>query len=164
MFFVILCNLRHQVNHLFDCFLELRPLPKSHSSDSSLLVAVDKPDVGLTNKSLTNLNQNTYDESEAVIVKRYPASYSDEEILRSVGQFCFPCSAIQHETITHFSFVLTAIDSRWTFGFCRHLPPPDRTCLLLLSSLPWHDTFFKLLNHLSALVQAQDVSHFFLLY
>jgi hypothetical protein len=132
------------VNHLFDCFLELRPFPVGANS---LPANVDH-----------KTNSVERPEGEAIIVKRYPASYDDDEILRSVGQFCFPCPQMQHETITHFSFVLTAIDSRWTFGFCRHLPSPDRSCLLLLSSLPWHDTFFKLLNHLSALIQAQDVS------
>lgn len=45
----------------------------------------------------------------------------------------------------HFSFVLTSIDSKWTFGFCRHDPKTD-TALVVLSALPWHETFYKLVK------------------
>lgn len=45
--------------------------------------------------------------------------------------------------VQHFSFVLTSIDSKWTFGFCRHDPKTD-TALVILSALPWHEIFYKL--------------------
>lgn len=45
--------------------------------------------------------------------------------------------------VQHFSFVLTSIDSKWTFGFCRHDPKTD-TALVILSVLPWHEIFYKL--------------------
>ena len=52
-------------------------------------------------------------------------------------------SSIFHSTtVQHFSFVLTSLDSKWTFGFCRHAPQ-KQTALVLLSAFPWHDTFFK---------------------
>jgi hypothetical protein len=44
--------------------------------------------------------------------------------------------------VQHFSFVLTSIDSKWTFGFCRH-DPKTETALVVLSALPWHETFYK---------------------
>lgn len=54
------------------------------------------------------------------------------------------------DVITHFSFVLTNIKSKWTFGYCRHTPDND-TSLVILSDLPWHSTFFKILDHCAEL-------------
>ncbi|OAD54864.1 DENN domain-containing protein 1A [Eufriesea mexicana] len=53
--------------------------------------------------------------------------------------------------VQHFSFVLTSIDSKWTFGFCRHDPKTD-TALVILSALPWHEIFYKLLNNIATLM------------
>ncbi|XP_021921534.1 DENN domain-containing protein 1B-like isoform X2 [Zootermopsis nevadensis] len=50
--------------------------------------------------------------------------------------------------VQHYSFVLTSIDSKWTFGFCRH-DPKTETALVVLSYLPWHESFYKLLNHIA---------------
>ncbi|XP_054157247.1 DENN domain-containing protein 1B-like [Oppia nitens] len=83
------------------------------------------------------------------ILQKYPDSYSQQEILKSVPQFAYPCP-LDIETVTHFSFVLTNIDSKWTFGFCRHAPR-GHTCLVMLSYLPWHSTFFRVLNHCAEL-------------
>lgn len=44
--------------------------------------------------------------------------------------------------IQHYSFVLTNIESKWTFGFCRH-DPKSETALVVLSYLPWHESFYK---------------------
>lgn len=59
----------------------------------------------------------------------------------------FLCS----DVITHFSFVLTNITSKWTFGYCRHTPNSD-TCLAILSDLPWHCTFYRILDHCAELM------------
>lgn len=53
--------------------------------------------------------------------------------------------------VQHFSFVLTSIDSKWTFGFCRHDPKTD-TALVILSALPWHEIFYKFLNNIATLM------------
>ena len=89
---------------------------------------------------------------ESFILQKYPETFSDEEILKSVPQFAYPCD-FQSENVVHFSFVLTSIDSKWTFGFVRHAAKSQscNTCLVLLSSLPWADTFYKLLNQISEL-------------
>lgn len=79
------------------------------------------------------------------ILQKYPENYCSQEILKCVPQFAYPC-AMTTETVTHFSFVLTNIDSKWTFGFCRQAPD-SQTCLVMLSYLPWHSTFFRILNH-----------------
>ncbi|XP_076168961.1 DENN domain-containing protein 1A isoform X2 [Ptiloglossa arizonensis] len=84
------------------------------------------------------------------IPQKYPSSFSDEEILKSVPKFAYPCE-LENLLVQHFSFVLTSIDSKWTFGFCRHDPKTD-TALVILSALPWHETFYKLLNNIATLM------------
>ncbi|KAG7207194.1 hypothetical protein KM043_008879 [Ampulex compressa] len=83
------------------------------------------------------------------ILQKYPNSFSDEEILKSVPKFAYPCE-VENLLVQHFSFVLTSIDSKWTFGFCRHDPKTD-TALVILSALPWHESFYKLLNHIATI-------------
>ncbi|RWS31010.1 DENN domain-containing protein 1A-like protein [Leptotrombidium deliense] len=92
---------------------------------------------------------------EPFVIGKYPQSFNDEEIVKFVLQSSYPCS-FTPTTVTHYSFVLTSIDSKWTFGYCRHSPEPGNICLVLLSSLPWHDTFYKLLNNLYSLRCKED--------
>ncbi|XP_012534020.2 DENN domain-containing protein 1A isoform X2 [Monomorium pharaonis] len=88
-------------------------------------------------------------EKPAWILQKYPNSFLDEEILKSVPKFAYPCE-FENLLVQHFSFVLTSIDSKWTFGFCRH-DPKTETALVVLSALPWHETFYKILNHIASL-------------
>nr|XP_027218815.1 DENN domain-containing protein 1C-like isoform X3 [Penaeus vannamei] len=90
------------------------------------------------------------------IIQKFPNSYTQEEILKSVPQFAFPCT-FESTNVQHFSFVLTSLDSKWTYGFCRHAPGAE-TALVLLSHLPWHETFYKLLNTLSEMMTAGRTS------
>lgn len=83
------------------------------------------------------------------IKRRFPDSYKNKEILESVPKFAYPCENIVIETTTLFSFVLTNIESKWTFGFCRISPTTD-ICTVLLSQLPWHETFFKIITQLAS--------------
>ncbi|XP_024943488.1 DENN domain-containing protein 1B isoform X2 [Cephus cinctus] len=86
---------------------------------------------------------------EAWLLQKFPEAFSDHEILKSVPKFAYPCE-FENIVVQHFSFVLTSIDSKWTFGFCRH-DPKTETALVVLSALPWHETFYKLLNHIATL-------------
>uniref|UniRef100_A0A8W7P6U4 UDENN domain-containing protein n=1 Tax=Anopheles coluzzii TaxID=1518534 RepID=A0A8W7P6U4_ANOCL len=43
---------------------------------------------------------------------------------------------------------LTNIDSKWRFGFCRH-DPKSPTAMVIITYLPWHDTFMRFLNVLA---------------
>ncbi|PNF15500.1 hypothetical protein B7P43_G17014 [Cryptotermes secundus] len=86
-------------------------------------------------------------DKEAWIIQKFPESYRDEEVLKSVPKFAYPCD-FPNTIVQHYSFVLTSIDSKWTFGFCRH-DPKTETALVLLSYLPWHESFYKLLNHIA---------------
>ncbi|XP_067003049.1 DENN domain-containing protein 1A isoform X3 [Anabrus simplex] len=89
---------------------------------------------------------------DAWIIQKFPDSYKDEEVLKSVPKFAYPCE-FANTVVQHFSFVLTSIDSKWTFGFCRH-DPKTETALVLLSYLPWHDTFYKLLNQIAEITHS----------
>jgi len=94
--------------------------------------------------------------SQPWILQSYPLAYKDKEVerLKSVPHFTFPCT----NTITqvqHFSFVLTNLEAQWTFGFCRYAPNSE-TALCILSSLPWHELFFKILNQCAELLQTKN--------
>jgi len=90
------------------------------------------------------------------IIQSFPPSYKDQEVdkLKSVPQFTFPCPTIITQ-VQHFSFVLTNLEAQWTFGFCRYAPNSE-TALCILSSLPWHELFFKMLNQCAELLQAKQ--------
>lgn len=90
----------------------------------------------------------------AWILQKFPESYGDTEMLKSVPEFAYPCE-FSNVAVQHFSFVLTSMDSKWTFGFCRHAPNSP-TCLVLLSYLPWHETFYKVLNEIAELTNKKD--------
>ena len=47
--------------------------------------------------------------------------------------------------------MLTDINSKWTFGYCRHDPNSD-TALVILSYLPWQEIFYKVLNFIALLI------------
>ncbi|KAJ8371591.1 hypothetical protein AAFF_G00307030 [Aldrovandia affinis] len=82
---------------------------------------------------------------------QFPEDFSDEESLQTLPQFCFPYDIERvRETVAvqHFTFVLTDLEGCQRFGFCR-LTSSSRTCLCILSYLPWFEVFYKLLNNLA---------------
>uniref|UniRef100_G3TKW9 UDENN domain-containing protein n=1 Tax=Loxodonta africana TaxID=9785 RepID=G3TKW9_LOXAF len=73
------------------------------------------------------------------------------EVLQSVPKFCFPFDVervSQNQVGQHFTFVLTDIESKQRFGFCR-LTSGGKICLCILSYLPWFEVYYKLLNTLA---------------
>ena len=92
-------------------------------------------------------------DSNPFILTKFPEDFGDQEVLKSIPSFAYPC-LIHTDNVMHFSFVLTAGDSKWTFGFVRLTK--SAPCLLILSSLPWHEAFYKTLNHISSLMNKQD--------
>lgn len=90
------------------------------------------------------------------IKRRFPDTYRNKEILDSVPKFAYPCKGYlsSNDTVL-FSFVLTNVDSKWTFGYCHRTPATD-TCIVLLSQLPWHDAFFKIVTHLGTLFRIPE--------
>jgi DENN domain-containing protein 1 len=55
-----------------------------------------------------------------------------------------------------FSFVLTNIDAKWRFGFCRHDPKTD-VVMVLITYLPWHDIFIRFLNVLAEIKKTSAI-------
>lgn len=94
------------------------------------------------------------DEKKAWILQKYPHDFDNEEMLKSVPEFSCPCE-FTYNTVQHFSFVLTSLDSKWTFGYCR-FAPKNPTVLVILSFLPWHEIFYKLLNHVAELTEDKE--------
>lgn len=84
------------------------------------------------------------------IKRRFPDTYKVKEVLDSVPKFAYPCNNLVINNVTQFSFVLTNIDSKWTFGYCRISPTTD-SCIVLLSHLPWHETFFKIVAQIGSI-------------
>ncbi|XP_014261795.1 DENN domain-containing protein 1A-like isoform X2 [Cimex lectularius] len=95
---------------------------------------------------------------DAWIIQKFPDSYKDEEVLKSVPQFSYPCE-FDNSVIQHYSFVLTSVDSKWTFGFCRH-DPKSSTAVVILSFLPWHEAFYEMLNKISELIHNHTQTDF----
>ncbi|KAL0965107.1 hypothetical protein UPYG_G00276890 [Umbra pygmaea] len=73
------------------------------------------------------------------------------ETLQTVPKFCFPFSVDSlsvSQVGQNFTFVLTDIESKQRFGFCR-LSSGAHSCYCILSYLPWFEVFYKLLNILA---------------
>ncbi|XP_060069680.1 DENN domain-containing protein 1B-like isoform X2 [Ylistrum balloti] len=87
---------------------------------------------------------------EPFLIQSYPRDYSDEEVLKSVPKFAFPCDT-ERTTVDHFTFVLTEIDSTLKFVFCRHATGAQ-TCLCIVSYFPWFEIFYNLLNQLAEML------------
>jgi hypothetical protein len=81
----------------------------------------------------------------------FPEDYEDAEVLKSVPKFVFPYESYHAcQPVEHFSFVLTDINSKFKFGFCRlSAGTQPHSCLCIVSCLPWHEIFFQLLDSLS---------------
>ncbi|XP_074241190.1 DENN domain-containing protein 1B isoform X8 [Saimiri boliviensis] len=88
---------------------------------------------------------------DPVVLWKFPEDFGDQEILQSVPKFCFPFDVervSQNQVGQHFTFVLTDIESKQRFGFCR-LTSGGTVCLCILSYLPWFEVYYKLLNTLA---------------
>lgn len=88
-----------------------------------------------------------------VILTKYPEDYNDEPALKSVRQFSFPCGLKEADSdaVQLFSFVLTDSMSQYTFGYCR-FTPRNNTCICILSGFSWPGVFYKILNHVSLIM------------
>uniref|UniRef100_A0A8C1XKS7 DENN/MADD domain containing 1A n=1 Tax=Cyprinus carpio TaxID=7962 RepID=A0A8C1XKS7_CYPCA len=74
-----------------------------------------------------------------------------QKTLQTIPKFCFPFnmdSMAVGQVGQNFTFVLTDIESKQRFGFCR-LSSGAQSCHCILSYLPWFEVFYKLLNILA---------------
>ncbi|XP_041064042.1 DENN domain-containing protein 1B isoform X2 [Carcharodon carcharias] len=91
---------------------------------------------------------------DPVVVWKFPKDFRDQEVLQTVPKFCFPFDVervSQSQVGQHFTFVLTDIESKQRFGFCR-LTSGCKVCVCILSYLPWFEVYYKLLNTLADLL------------
>ncbi|XP_065100009.1 DENN domain-containing protein 1A isoform X4 [Paramisgurnus dabryanus] len=83
--------------------------------------------------------------------RSFPDTYNEQETLQTIPKFCFPFnvdSMVVNQVGQNFTFVLTDIESKQRFGFCR-LSSGAHSCHCILSYLPWFEVFYKLLNILA---------------
>ncbi|XP_073498971.1 DENN domain-containing protein 1B isoform X4 [Phyllobates terribilis] len=96
---------------------------------------------------------------DPALLWKFPEDFSDQDLLCMVPKFCFPFAierGSQSQMGQHFTFVLTDIESKQRFGFCR-LTSGGKICLCILSYLPWFEVYYKLLNTLADyLVKEQE--------
>ncbi|KAK1163989.1 DENN domain-containing protein 1B isoform X1 [Acipenser oxyrinchus oxyrinchus] len=93
----------------------------------------------------------TSENKDPAVLWKFPKDFGDQEVLQTVPKFCFPFDVervSQKQVGQHFTFVLTDIDGKQRFGFCR-LTSGCKVCLCILSYLPWFEIYYKLLNTLA---------------
>ncbi|XP_074059822.1 DENN domain-containing protein 1C isoform X3 [Macrotis lagotis] len=94
------------------------------------------------------------------ILSQFPKDFCDQELIQMVPKFCFPFDlerAGHSLAAQHFTFVLTDLAGSRRFGFCR-LGTNAKSCLCILSDLPWFEVFYKLLNSVGDLLAQNQVS------
>ncbi|KAM8888367.1 DENN domain-containing protein 1B isoform 1-T1 [Synchiropus picturatus] len=95
---------------------------------------------------------------DPTVLWSFPQDHTDQEILQMIPKFCFPFDVervSQNQVGQNFTFVLTDIDSKQRFGFCR-LTQGCRICMCLLSYLPWFEIYYKMLNTLADYLMKQQ--------
>ncbi|KAH8401282.1 hypothetical protein KR009_004403, partial [Drosophila setifemur] len=92
-----------------------------------------------------------------VILESFPEGFRDKEVLTGIPSFAYPCD-LEVKSVLKYSFVHTTGDSKWRFGFCIHVPK-TQTAMVLITYLPWHDTFLNLMQILADLKRT-DPSEF----
>uniref|UniRef100_A0AC11EBH7 DENN domain containing 1A n=1 Tax=Ovis aries TaxID=9940 RepID=A0AC11EBH7_SHEEP len=86
----------------------------------------------LTNPKPINIICQLFTDPE--VQRQFPEDYSDQEVLQTLTKFCFPFyvdSLTVSQVGQNFTFVLTDIDSKQRFGFCR-LSSGAKSCFCIL--------------------------------
>ncbi|XP_071155818.1 uncharacterized protein [Mytilus edulis] len=123
-------RIRENPEKLFEVFLEIA---KPENDDESIVV-----------------------DEETIFVQKYPRDYNDEQTLKPIPMFAFPCDSERYTTkVDHFTFVLTDLESKYKFGYCRQAQGVQ-TCLCIVSCLPWFDVFYTILNKLAEMINTTD--------
>ncbi|XP_034386085.1 DENN domain-containing protein 1B isoform X2 [Cyclopterus lumpus] len=100
----------------------------------------------------------TSENEDPTVLWSFPQDHTDQEVLQTIPKFCFPFDVervSQNQVGQNFTFVLTDIDGKQRFGFCR-LTQACRICICLLSYLPWFEIYYKLLNTLADYLTKQQ--------
>ncbi|XP_055256880.1 DENN domain-containing protein 1A isoform X3 [Moschus berezovskii] len=92
--------------------------------------------------------------SDPEVQRQFPEDYSDQEVLQTLTKFCFPFyvdSLTVSQVGQNFTFVLTDIDSKQRFGFCR-LSSGAKSCFCILRRVSGM-SFLKLCTNFLSLTQ-----------
>ncbi|KAL4218820.1 DENN domain-containing protein [Mactra antiquata] len=102
------------------------------------------------------VGKSSSEDEDPFILQKYPINYSDEEVIKSVPKFAFPCDTERYTTtVDHFTFTMTDLDSKFKFGFCRHATGAQ-TCFCIISLLPWFEVFYNFLNILAEITNRSE--------
>uniref|UniRef100_A0A1I7WXY5 UDENN domain-containing protein n=1 Tax=Heterorhabditis bacteriophora TaxID=37862 RepID=A0A1I7WXY5_HETBA len=96
-----------------------------------------------------------------LILTKYPEDYNDDAVLKiSFTRQLMLYSIRQNssDAVQLFCFVLTDSQSKYTFGYCRYTPRSN-SCICLLSGFSWPNVFYKMLNHISLVMNNGTVSN-----
>ncbi|KAL5483968.1 hypothetical protein EMCRGX_G020389 [Ephydatia muelleri] len=86
------------------------------------------------------------DNEDAQIKYVYPKDYAWEvDTKRQLPKFVFPNKFV-NEQEEHFTFVLTDLDGKYRFGFCRYPPGGGDVAMCFLSDLPWFKVFYQAMD------------------
>lgn len=129
-------RIKEDVSRLFEYWCEIAP------------GAATTPSSPISASPSTQNGDSSGGKNSGYIVQSFPESFKDAKVIADIPAFAFPCSLESNRTIQVHSFVLTNIDSKWRFGFCRH-DPKSPTAMVIVTYLPWHDTFIRFLNVLA---------------
>ncbi|XP_077185963.1 DENN domain-containing protein 1C isoform X2 [Paroedura picta] len=93
----------------------------------------------------------TSEDCGSQVLRQFPLEFDDQEAIQVLPKFCFPFDVErvkESPAVQHFTFGLTDLEGKQRFGFCR-LAKGFRTCLCILSYLPWFEVFYKILNNVA---------------
>ncbi|KAL1783738.1 tubulin beta-4A chain [Sigmodon hispidus] len=99
-------------------------------------------------------------EDDPQILRQFPLDFREQEVMQMVPKFCFPFDVereLPSPAVQHFTFALTDLVGNRRFGFCR-LRAGARSCLCILSHLPWFEVFYKILNTVGDFLAQNQVS------
>ncbi|XP_030050562.1 DENN domain-containing protein 1C [Microcaecilia unicolor] len=89
-------------------------------------------------------------DDDPTVLRQFPDQF-DQESIQTLCRFCYPFDVerVKENTVVqHFTFVLTDLEGNQRFGFCR-LAVGFKSCLCILSYLPWFEVFYKVLNNIA---------------
>lgn len=88
----------------------------------------------------------------------YPEEDGKEKELQKFQEFCFPfekSSPSIGKRQQHFTFMLTDLEKRHKYGFCKLTT--GKLCYCFVSYFPWFEIFYKTLNLMCAVYSRNDV-------
>ncbi|XP_074836444.1 DENN domain-containing protein 1C [Carettochelys insculpta] len=94
------------------------------------------------------------------VLRQFPEELDDQESIQMLSRFCFPFDVErvkESSVVQNFTFALTDLEGNQRFGFCR-LAGGFRTCLCILSYLPWFEVFYKILNNIADLLAKKQTN------